>query len=100
MEDMEFLYFLGGAMLIMIFLDNLLNVTVSKELAVTIVSHSFSVDKNGNRAYATILKREDGIIEESLDLKYYVLEVGSKSTIMKYYRQRRKFSKNIFRTCK
>ena len=46
-----------------------------------VVEHNVTADKTGHRTYSTIVKTDDGFIEEETGLKTYVVPVGERVTI-------------------
>lgn len=46
-----------------------------------VVEHNVTADKIGDRTYSTVVKTEDGYVEELVGLKYYTVPVGKKITI-------------------
>ncbi len=46
-----------------------------------VVEHNVTADKTGYRTYSTIVKTDDGFIEEETGLKSYVVPVGERITI-------------------
>jgi hypothetical protein len=44
----------------------------------TIVSHEVVSNKEGSRTYITIVKTDDGYVQEMLGLSYYAIPVGTK----------------------
>ena len=55
------------------------NVTVSG----TILQHNVTADKNGERTYSTIVRSDDGFIEEITGLNSYIVPVGGRVTYKK-----------------
>ena len=41
-----------------------------------VVSHNVTADRYGNRTYSTLVKTEDGYVEEVTDLNAYTMPVG------------------------
>ena len=46
-----------------------------------VLEHNVTADKTGHRTYSTIVKTDDGFIEEETGLKTYVVPVGERVTI-------------------
>jgi len=49
-----------------------------KTVEATVLSHAVVSDKTGDRTYITIIRTDDGYIEEHTGLSYYVIPVGNK----------------------
>jgi hypothetical protein len=49
-----------------------------------VVSHEVVADKMGQRTYCTIIKTEDGYVEEKTGLVYYAEPIGSHVTVTVY----------------
>jgi hypothetical protein len=47
----------------------------------TVLSHSVVSDRYGDRTYITIIRTDDGYIEEKTGLSYYAVPVGGKVEI-------------------
>jgi hypothetical protein len=47
----------------------------------TVIEHNVTSDSRGDRTYSTILKTDDGYIEEEVGLKYYVMPIGSRTNL-------------------
>ena len=47
-----------------------------KKVRGVVVSHNVTSDKYGNRTYSTLVKTEDGYIQEVTDLNVYAIPVG------------------------
>lgn len=56
------------------------------EIGATVLSHAVTTKgrDNNNRVYITIIKRDDGVIQELTGLKYYVLSEGSRVVVIEY----------------
>ena len=52
--------------------------TPVKTIQATVLSHAVVSDKWGSRKYITILRTDDGYIEEEKGLSFYVVPIGSK----------------------
>lgn len=74
--------------------DNVFNIHGTEPIIATVVSHSFTWDKNGYRTYGTILKRVDGVVQESTSLEHYILEVGATAVVYRSFCKRRSFFKS------
>ncbi|CAB4125752.1 hypothetical protein UFOVP54_219 [uncultured Caudovirales phage] len=46
-------------------------------MKVTIIDHVVTADKMGNRTYSTIVRAEDGMIQEKTGLGFYVIPKGT-----------------------
>ena len=55
--------------------------TIVKKVGATVIEHNVTADKYGNRAYTTLLKTDDGYVEEEKDLSTYVVPVGTRIII-------------------
>jgi hypothetical protein len=55
--------------------------TEIKEVGGVVLEHNVTADKTGHRTYSTIVKTDDGFIEEETGLKTYVVPVGERVTI-------------------
>ena len=44
----------------------------------TVLEHNVTADKHGERTYSTIVRSDDGLIEEVVGLKTYIIPVGGK----------------------
>jgi hypothetical protein len=53
----------------------------------TVLEHNVTADKSGSRTYSTIVRSDDGFIEEVVGLKTYIVPVGGRVT---YEKQRHK----------
>jgi invasion protein IalB len=49
-----------------------------KTVQATVLSHAVTSDRTGERTYITIIRTDDGYIEEKTGLSYYALPVGNK----------------------
>lgn len=49
----------------------------------TVLEHNVTADKQGTRTYSTIVKSDDGYIEEITGLETYVVPVGGRVTYSK-----------------
>jgi hypothetical protein len=49
-----------------------------KTVQATVLSHAVTSDRIGTRTYITIIRTDDGYIEEKTGLSYYVIPVGNK----------------------
>ncbi len=56
-----------------------------------VVEHNVTADKTGHRTYSTIVKTDDGFIEEETGLKTYVVPVGERVTIEVTRTKRKKY---------
>ena len=57
---------------------SLMSCREEKMVQSTIVSHEVVSNKEGGRTYITIVKTDDGYVEEMLGLSYYAIPVGTK----------------------
>lgn len=92
--EMESLYWIFGMIVIMTIVDSILNVRGTESISATVISHSFTWDKNGYRTYGTILKRADGAVQESTSLEHYILEIGATTVVYRPFCKRRSFFKS------
>ena len=53
----------------------------------TVLEHNVTADKNGSRTYSTIVRSDDGFIEDVVGLEIYIVPVGGRVT---YEKQRHK----------
>lgn len=53
----------------------------------TVLEHNVTADRHGERTYSTIVRSDDGFIEEVTGLKTYIVPVGGRVT---YTKQRHK----------
>ncbi len=56
-----------------------------------VLEHNVTADKTGYRTYSTIVKTDDGFIEEETGLKTYVVPVGERVTIEVTRTKRKKY---------
>jgi hypothetical protein len=54
----------------------------------TVIEHNVTADKGGRRIYSTIVRSDDGLIEEVVGLKTYIVPVGSR---VRYEKTRYKY---------
>lgn len=54
------------------------------EVKATILDHTVTSDRYGDRTYITIVRTEDGYIRELTGLKYYTIPEGNKINIKVY----------------
>jgi hypothetical protein len=54
----------------------------------TVIEHNVTADRSGRRIYSTIVKSDDGLIEEVVGLKTYVVPVGGR---VRYEKTRYKY---------
>lgn len=54
------------------------------EVKATILDHTVTSDRYGDRTYITIVRTEDGYIRELTGLKYYTIPEGDKINIKVY----------------
>lgn len=52
-----------------------------KNIGGVVYEHNVTADKYGERTYSTIIKTDDGFIEEKTGLKLYTIPVGNRVTI-------------------
>ena len=57
-------------------------------MKVTIIDHVVTADKQGYRTYSTIVRAEDGMIEEKTGLGFYVIPKGTE-VLTTVYRQKK-----------
>jgi predicted O-methyltransferase YrrM len=62
-----------------------------REVGGVVVEHNVTADKTGHRTYSTIVKTDDGFIEEETGLKTYVVPVGERVTIEVTRTKRKKY---------
>jgi len=48
------------------------------QMKATIIDHVVTADRAGDRTYSTIIKTEDGMVEEKIGLGFYVIPKGTK----------------------
>ena len=46
-------------------------------MKVTVIDHVVTADKMGNRTYSTIVRAEDGMIQEKTGLGFYIIPKGT-----------------------
>ena len=56
-----------------------------------VLEHNVTADKTGHRTYSTIVKTDDGFIEEETGLNVYVVPVGERVTIEVTRTKRKKY---------
>jgi hypothetical protein len=56
-----------------------------------VIEHNVTADKTGHRTYSTIVKTDDGFIEEQTGLNVYVVPVGERVTIEVTRTKRKKY---------
>jgi len=54
----------------------------------TVIEHNVTADRSGRTIYSTIVKSDDGLIEEVVGLKTYVVPVGGR---VRYEKTRYKY---------
>ena len=54
------------------------------QMKATIIDHVVTADRMGNRTYSTIIKTEDGMVEEKIGLGFYGIPKGTKVTTTVY----------------
>ena len=52
-----------------------------KQVGGVVVAHNVTAGSSGHRTYSTIVKTDDGFIEEEIGLDLYAIPVGSRVTI-------------------
>ena len=57
-------------------------------MKVTIIDHVVTADKMGNRTYSTIVRAEDGIIQEFTGLGFYAIPKGTE-VVATVYREKK-----------
>jgi hypothetical protein len=55
--------------------------TETKLVGAVILEHNVTADRRGNRTYTTIIKTDDGFIEEKEGLNYYARPIGSRVNV-------------------
>jgi predicted O-methyltransferase YrrM len=62
-----------------------LAVATTEEVTVrgTVLEHNVTSDKHGKRTYSTIVRSDDGFIDEVIGLDVYIIPVGDKVTYAK-----------------
>jgi hypothetical protein len=62
-----------------------LAVATTEEVTVrgTVLEHNVTSDKHGKRTYSTIVRSDDGFIDEVIGLDVYIIPVGDKVTYSK-----------------
>ena len=75
----KWFYILSGGIILFIIL--LLSRVEDRKVGATIIEHNVTADKYGTRTYSTILRTDDGYVEEKTGLTTYVIPVGSRTTI-------------------
>jgi hypothetical protein len=58
------------------------------QMKVTIISHAVTANKMGERTYSTVVRAEDGIVDEKVGLQWYAKPIGSTS-IATVYREKK-----------
>ena len=84
----------GWLLLIVVLLGFIVFVTSTVErrnVGGVVVEHNVTADKQGARTYSTIVKTDDGFIEEETGLKLYVVPVGERVTIEVTRAKRKKY---------
>ena len=74
----------GWVLLVVVLLGFVVFITATVEtrnVGGIVVEHNVTADKTGHRTYSTIVKTDDGFIEEETGLKTYVVPVGERVTI-------------------
>ena len=74
----------GWLLLIAIFLGFVIFITATVErrnVGGVVVEHNVTADKYGSRTYSTIVKTDDGYVEEKTGLNLYTIPVGNRVTI-------------------
>ena len=54
----------------------------------TVIEHNVTADRSGRRIYSTIVRSDDGLIEEVVGLKTYIVPVGGR---VRYEKTRYKY---------
>ncbi len=67
------------------------NTVETRNVGGVVVEHNVTADKTGHRTYSTIVKTDDGFIEEETGLKTYVVPVGERVTIEVTRTKRKKY---------
>ena len=84
----------GWLLLTLVFLGMVVAITATVErrnVGGVVVEHNVTADKQGARTYSTIVKTDDGFIEEETGLKLYVVPVGERVTIEVTRTKRKKY---------
>ena len=59
-----------------------LNATIERRnVGGVVVEHNVTADKYGSRTYSTIVKTDDGYVEEKTGLNLYTIPVGERVTV-------------------
>lgn len=84
----------GWLLLIVVLLGFIIFITSTverREVGGVVIEHNVTADKTGYRTYSTIVKTDDGFIEEETGLKSYVVPVGERITIEVTRTKRKKY---------
>ena len=84
----------GWLLLIVVLLGFVVFVTTTVErrnVGGVVVEHNVTADKYGARTYSTIVKTDDGFIEEETGLNLYTIPVGERVTIEVTRTKRKKY---------
>ena len=54
------------------------------EVKATVISHVVTSNREGSATYRTIVKTDDGYVEQVIGLKYYIIPEGKRVTIKVY----------------
>lgn len=52
-----------------------------RQVGGVVYEHNVTANRHGNRTYSTLVKTDDGYVEEQKGLSLYVIPVGSRVTI-------------------
>ena len=63
------------------FIVYLYSLTEEVSMEATVIAHTVSFNKHGQRTYVTIIKTKDGWIEEKKGISLYALPVGAKTVV-------------------
>ena len=58
------------------------------QMKVVVIEHNVTADRNGSRTYSTIVRAEDGNVDELIGLKWYAKPIGS-SFVTNVYRDKK-----------
>ena len=66
---------------LLVFIGFITATVETRNVGGVVVEHNVTADKTGHRTYSTIVKTDDGFIEEETGLNSYVVPVGERVTI-------------------
>lgn len=80
-------------MIISFFVIVVLAVATTEEVTIggTVIEHNVTSDRHGERTYSTIVRSDDGFIEEVTGLNAYIVPVGGRLTYKKVRHKTLKF---------